>query len=79
MCRAEVSATAVVCHTPQQGTLAGLGGGANGNFMKVNKAKYKVLHLDWGNPRHTRGLGGEGTESNPAEKDFGVMVMKNST
>lgn len=34
----------------------------------------KVLHMDWGDLRHKYGLGKEGIESIPGQKDFGVLV-----
>jgi len=44
------------------------------NLIKFNKAKRKVVHMGCGNTKHKHSLGGERIESNPDEKDFGVLM-----
>ncbi|GAB0196126.1 cAMP-dependent protein kinase inhibitor alpha [Grus japonensis] len=47
---------------------------ARANRMKFNKAKCKVLHMGWHNPKHNYKLHREWIESNPEEKYLGVLV-----
>ena len=52
---------------------------ADANLLKFNQAKCKVLHLGQSNPRHSYRLGGDKIQSSPAEKDLGLLSMRNLT
>ncbi|KAJ7401204.1 rna-directed dna polymerase from mobile element jockey-like [Pitangus sulphuratus] len=43
-------------------------------FMRFNKIKCKVLHLDRGKHQYQYRLGDEQTESSPAERHLGMLV-----
>ncbi|RMB94428.1 hypothetical protein DUI87_29239 [Hirundo rustica rustica] len=42
--------------------------------LEFNKARWKVLHLGWGSPKHRYRLGRERSEGSSGEKDLGVLV-----
>jgi len=42
------------------------------NLKKFNKAKWKILHMGWGNPKHKHRLDSEWTESSPEKKAGGA-------
>jgi len=44
------------------------------NHMKYNKAKHKLQHMGWGNPKHKYRQGREWIESSREDKDLGVLV-----
>ncbi|KAJ7411143.1 hypothetical protein BTVI_50955 [Pitangus sulphuratus] len=46
----------------------------DGNLMKFNKDKHRVLHLGRNNPKYHHGLRSDLLESNSAEKDLGILV-----
>lgn len=52
---------------------------ADGNLMKFNKGKYKVLHLGRNNPMHQYMLGSTQLESSLIEKVLGFWWTSSST
>ncbi|PKU48129.1 hypothetical protein llap_1600 [Limosa lapponica baueri] len=49
---------------------------AHANLIKFNKAKCKVLHPDHSNPKHKYRVGGEWTESSPANKKYTSVKLE---
>jgi len=47
---------------------------AHANLVKFNKAKCKVLHMGWGNPKHKYRRSREWIESSPEEKALGLLA-----
>jgi len=48
---------------------------AGASLMTFTRAKCKVLHLGRASPKHGYGLGDEGVESSPQEKDPGMQRL----
>lgn len=44
------------------------------SFMRFNRAKCKILHLDWDNPKHKYRMRREWLESSPEEKDLRMLI-----
>jgi len=42
--------------------------------MRFNRAKCRVLHMDWGKPWYQYRLSDEGIKSSPVEKDLRALV-----
>ena len=60
-----------MCHPEGPGQAGEVG---HANLKEFNKAKGKILHMGPGNPKHKHRLGKKWIESNPEEKDLGVLV-----
>lgn len=48
------------------------------NLIKFNKAKCKVMHLDWGKPKHKYRMNGEWIDGSSEENDLGGWLMRSS-
>lgn len=47
------------------------------NHMQLNKAKRKVMHLGWANPKREHRLARERIECSPVQRDLEFLVDEN--
>jgi len=61
---------------PSRGTWTRSRSGPSCEHVRFNKARFRVLHLDWGITWYQYRLGDEGIKSSPATKDLGVLMAE---